>query len=509
MSALILDRTGQPMSRAMSQSLSREVAPSTTDPNFYGALEILPNPDEVLRKLGVRDQVFRSILADAHVMGEVRSLRGNLFSYNFDVTPGQSDERGLEAQRLCREAMKRPPMPFTTWDDLIWTAYSAVLHGHTVCETPWQVENTPWLPRMIREIPRRRIRFTPEHELRILSRDSMVNGDAVEPAQALVWRHMPSRDNPYGEALLSRCFWPSVFKRGGFRYFVKFCEKYGIPWAVGKVPNPTDNKVRTRLLGSLRRMIEDAVAVLDDDNSIELIERKAGVNPVQQDLINLCNSEMSKALTSQTQNTEVQDKGSRAVAQSHGERQATTNTADRRMVSAGFDCLWAWITQFNLGPDVMPPRSSWSRERTTAITSVAELRDLNEMIDLSEQWVRKLVKAPKPETDEDTIKRGTLRPQPGAGGDRPAEFARGDAPRGNEIPAPAIDRGVAEMDGDIDQMIEPIAQLVAQYSRDGRTLEDLEAALLDLYPNIDDAALARHLGDAMAAGYLYGMERAR
>ena len=58
-------------------------------------------------------------------------------------------------------------------------------------------------------------------------------------------------------------------------------------------------------------------------------------------------------------------------------------------------------------------------------------------------------------------------------------------------------------------MIEPIAQLVAQYSRDGRTLEDLEAALLDLYPNIDDAALARHLGDAMAAGYLYGMDRAR
>ena len=56
----ILDQAGKPVRR----QLGMEVASHTTDPAFYSAMEILPNPDEVLRKMGCRQQVFRSILAD-------------------------------------------------------------------------------------------------------------------------------------------------------------------------------------------------------------------------------------------------------------------------------------------------------------------------------------------------------------------------------------------------------------------------------------------------------------
>jgi phage gp29-like protein len=47
-------------------------------------------------------------------------------------------------------------------------------------------------------------------------------------------RHFPTYDNPYGLRLLSRCFWPAAFKKGGIKFWVTLAEKYGMPFMLGK-----------------------------------------------------------------------------------------------------------------------------------------------------------------------------------------------------------------------------------------------------------------------------------
>lgn len=523
--SVIVDAAGKPL-RTTRGALTGVIAGSDSDPQYYSQFDLLPNPDEVLRKMGgTRARVFGAILADAHVMGEVRSMRGNLGSYDFDVVAGGSAPADLEAQRLCRQIIAAQPSPYTTFDDLLWQAYSATLYGTTVAEVSWDTAHAEgWMPWLIRQVPQRRLGWTHDHELRIITRDQIVHGIPAGSHKFLVWRHMPSTDQPYGESLLSRCFWPKVFKTGGFKYYTKFCEKYGVPWAIGKVPAGTEQKARNRMLAQLEHMVEAAVAVLDEDTSIELVEKKGGGgDPVQAKLIEACNREISKALTSQTQNTEVGSSGgTRATAQSHGARQADGNTADRRMVRAGLDCLWQWVAEFNV-PGAEPPKSQFRRESVTPIEKVDDLRSLNEMIDLSESWVRRTLKAPKPENPEDTIAKGSLRPLAGAGG--PEAVANGELPdrlqqfarqahhaahqRGHATERAAV-RAADEADAAIARdLIDPIRELLVRFEREGRTLAELPDAIVALYPTLDDSALRRVTETALQASVLDGMDEAR
>ncbi len=48
------------------------------------------------------------------------------------------------------------------------------------------------------------------------------------------------------------------------------------------------------LLDGLSKLVTDGIAAIPDDTSVEILERKGGGEPVQAQLIDLCNREMSK-----------------------------------------------------------------------------------------------------------------------------------------------------------------------------------------------------------------------
>lgn len=101
--------------------------------------------------------------------------------------------------------------------------------------------------------------------------------------------------NPYGLGLLSRCFWPTVFKRGGWRFWVKFAEKFGAVWPVGKLPRTATPEQRADLLDVLAKMISDGVAVIPDDGSAEFLQAgdKTGTSALFHDIIANANNAIS------------------------------------------------------------------------------------------------------------------------------------------------------------------------------------------------------------------------
>ena len=76
--------------------LGKPVADPSSDPQrFFGTMFALPNPDPILREMGQAERVYFSIAADPHVLGDIRSIRGNFRSHRFRC--GYSDGfRGLE-----------------------------------------------------------------------------------------------------------------------------------------------------------------------------------------------------------------------------------------------------------------------------------------------------------------------------------------------------------------------------------------------------------------------------
>ena len=357
-----------------------ELAGRDTDPWLHGLWRRLPNPDSVLRRLGREQDAFDQIAYDAHVIGELRAIRGGLLSRRSRVVEGGETRAARGAADLCREIMARPAAPAMGWPETIWTMAQAIFRGYAVHEVAWRRDGRRMVPDMVIDRPNRRFRFDArDNRLRLLTRRDPTFGVELPEKTMLLTRHMPSYDNPYGVAVYSACFWPYVFKHSGYRYFTKLAERFGLPWPVGKYAG--DRGRAEQMLEELVKMLSAGAIAIPAEESVEFLESGAGGGSgggsPQERLIDACNRELSKALTSQTLATEIQGTGSRAASEVHAGRQQTVQDSDRETISSTFDELFAWTTELNFPAGTPPPRHEFRREAgAAAIKEWAEVYDV-------------------------------------------------------------------------------------------------------------------------------------
>lgn len=497
-------------------ALAQEIATWSTDPNFYGLLSYLPNPDTVLRKLSRAHDAYDAIVSDAHVIGELRAIRAGLLDYEWRLQPGgpgRADKRALE---LCTQVFAALPGAGRRWPDLIWQLAQAVFRGYQAHEVVWGKAGELQVPVRIIDRPGRRFVFSPEGDLRLLTRQNQTEGEPTGPYKWLLTRHMPSYDNPYGVAVFSACFWPYTFKHSGWRFFVKFAEKYGLPWAIGKYPLGTPKPEQDALAASLAAMIEDAVAAVPADGSVELISTQSGAGALPQErLIALCNAEMSKALTSQTLATEIQGQGSRAAAETHADRAAGVHSSDRAVIEDALSQLCAWIVELNI-PGALPPRFEFYEEAQARQDWTDVLDKARGFLDVPVAFAHDRLQIPQPTKGEDVLPRAAAPAPPPIG---PAAQGDGGTFAGHACPhcgashdyaaADDIERALAgqaarEADPLIAAMLEPVTALLQR----AETVTEFRDGLLDLYPQIDERRLGELTSLALLTGALHGMDEA-
>lgn len=496
--------------------LSQEIATWSTDPNFYGLLSYLPNPDAVLRKLGRSQEAYDAIATDAHVIGELRAIRAGLLDYEWRLQvggPGRADKRALE---LCTQVFAGLPGAGRRWPDLIWQLAQAVFRGYQVHEVVWARQGDLLLPVRIVDRPARRFVFSPQGELRLLTRQNQTDGEPTGPYKWLTTRHMPSYDNPYGVAVFSACFWPYTFKHSGWRYFVKFAEKYGLPWAIGKYPLGTPKPQQDELAASLAAMIEDAVAAVPADGSVELIATTSGAGALPQErLIDLCNAELSKALTSQTLATEIQGQGSRAAAETHADRAAGIHSSDRAVIEDALSQLCAWIVELNI-PGALPPRFEFFEEAQARADWTDVLDKARGYLNIPVEFAHDRLQIPMATKGQDVLPRAAaptatpIGPAAQDGGDFighacPNCGASHDYAAGDDIERALTGQAVREADPLIAAMLEPVTALLQR----AETVTEFRDGLLDLYPQIDERRLGELTSLALLTGTLQGMDEAR
>lgn len=346
------------------RDLLREIAGLTSDPAFTAGLTILPNPDEVFRKAGVTDVVFAAILTDPHVISKVIDRRSGLLRQEWEIQAAGDEATAQSARELCALALEQmkghEAFPL---ENSLGVLAQAALWGYRGLEVLWEASADGLLPVCLRDIPNRRLKHSGD-EWRILTKESPFEGISIPERKLLIATHMATSDNPYGEALLSRCYWPYIFKHNGLRWWVTLAEKYGMPWIVGKLGGSAEESARRDLLNKLTGMVMDAIAVIPRDAELEFFNQGGATgrasSDVHEGLIRLCNAEISKVLVGQTLSTELdQEGGSRAAAETHSGLRAEIVEADSKLVARVMDRLLAWITELNFGPEAAPPRFVW------------------------------------------------------------------------------------------------------------------------------------------------------
>ena len=334
------------------QDLIRVIASRANAIDYWSFMHYLPNPNPVLKKMGKDISAYREILSDSHVGGCVRRRKAAIKGLEWRITPTGNEK----TDEILTALFDRLPM-----SHIISQILDATLFGYQALEVMWESENGLLLPTAIVGKPQEWFVFDEENQLKLRTKENF-NGEELPPYRILLATQNATYINPYGLGDLSLCFWAATFKKGGFKFWLEFAEKYGTPWLVGKYPRSAQAHEIDELLDSLAKMLGTAVAAIPDDSSIGMLESssKGGSSQVFDDFLRYCKSEIAIAILGQNQTTEAE--ANRASATAGLEVTRDIRNDDASLVEGVFNQLLAWICELNFSVDTLPTFELFEQE---------------------------------------------------------------------------------------------------------------------------------------------------
>lgn len=310
--------------------------------NFLG---FLPNPDTILRRTGKTIEAYRDLKNDPHVWSCIQSRKSGVLCLEHTLVPSGAPAHVLrEVDQIIRDldirAVERD-------------ALEAPLFGFQPMEIVWKQSGKMLAPESFSAKPQEWFAFDSTGALCAKSEIGM-SAMPIARHKIVNVRYEADYKNPYGQALLGKCYWQVQFKRGGLRFWVNFSERYGMPLLLGQFSRGASPEEAKELAEQLSQMAEDTVIVAPADISVSMHEasRNSSVN-LFRELIHHCNSEISKALLSQTLTTEI-NMGSYAAAETHFKIRREVIQSDCRLVEQAMNELISSIVELNFGPVASP-----------------------------------------------------------------------------------------------------------------------------------------------------------
>lgn len=222
--------------------------------------------DAVLKQLGIGRDKLRNLLSDDEIYQAVETRTDALLSTPMRIEP--SEGPGAE---FIMETLK--PVIQTA----ITGAFQARLFGYSVLEA------------IYKPLPDGRIGlaylgekpfewFEPKPDGRLLYfPDSGAGGttgiEVDQEYKFFLTRNRPTYLMPFGEAMLSRLYWPWFFRTNGWKFWGKFLERFGSPLLVGK---STDNRAMAEALLSAHSQSVIGIGHEDSVDAVGMASANAG-----------------------------------------------------------------------------------------------------------------------------------------------------------------------------------------------------------------------------------------
>lgn len=508
------------------RSLSKELATRDRSIDFYGLGMALPNPDEVLKQLGKDITVYKQLLVDGHVRGCVTNRKAGVKKLEWAIDRGKAKSRHAKTlESIYRDL---------DVDRIMGEMLNASQLGYQPLEVLWSLGGF-FAPRDIVGKPQQWFVFNENNELRFLTKQDMINGEALPPRSFLLARNEPTYENPYGFPVLSCCFWPVTFKKGGMKFWVTFTEKFGMPFIVGKHPRGADQTEIDKIADMLERMVQDAIAVIPDDGSVELVENKTTASAdIFAGLIRECKDEISTAQLGHTGSSQSTP-GKLGDENSAIEVRSDIVGDDKKIIEREFNVLNRWVLELNYAEAIsaVPEFILFEEEdvdkalseRDEKLSAALEKSDLRltrvyftKSYGLDEEDLEEKPAAPaaEPFNPLEPFKQVKPAEQPAAP-ERTSSAARMKAAFGKmfDFAAPkktataddqqALDSALDNLDpAELQKQMEGVLKPVIELVKKGTEPEDVMKELVTAYPDMDTKALEQMLARAIFVADAWG-----
>jgi phage gp29-like protein len=279
-----------------------------------GILTRLPDPDMVLQQAGLGRHELRKLETDDEIAAALETRREAVIATPWRLEPFD----GEQAEWLSEELTPHV-------ESTLRGAWNAVPYGYSVQEVVYRRVGGRIGIDFVSEKPMEW--FEPKRDGRLFY--TPPEGGVPEPvdttAKFLLTRRNVTYRNPYGEALLTRAYWPWFFRYNGWRFWMSFLERFADPLLMGKVYSPEQFVTAMQSIGM------NAVVGVGKDEDVSAVTSSAAgeFQRVESALI----TRIQRLILGQTLTSDVGENGSYAAAKVHNEVRDDKRRADLRLVT--------------------------------------------------------------------------------------------------------------------------------------------------------------------------------
>lgn len=497
------------------RKISEEIATRDRALNFIGrSMFFLPDPDPVLKNIGKDITVYQELLADSHLGAVVESREAGVLSLEWEIAREKSSARRAQ---VVDDLFKNLDL-----DEIMSGILNAPLFGYQPLEIMWEKVGAYILPAKVVAKPVEWFIFSPENELRFRTKNN-IQGEPLPERKFLLARNKATYQNPYGRRVLSRCFWPVTFKRGGLKFWMKFIEKFGMPWVIGKTPRGTDQKEQDKLLDALEAMVQDAIAVIPDDSSVDTVESpfRASSGGLYQNFNDAMNMEMSKTVLGQTLTTQMQSTGSLAATQGHMQVREDIIDSDKKIVEGTLNALIKYIYEINFSSTEARPLFRMFEEEDVDKTLAERDKILTESgVKFTKDYFKKtysfddkdfeVAESPYPDSSG-KAQRAKSEASAEGDGDEGKEFIaahpeRVEGPSGSPS-QDQLERAADKLTGDahaLQSQASAMLEVIFQIADTSKSYEEFNKRLAEAYPEMDTESLEKLLEQSLFVSQSWG-----
>ena len=478
----------------------------------------LPNPDIILRKTGKGMDTLRNLTNHYQVGTCIDSRKSGVLSKLFDLQQDKTPDKNFE---FFKEV-------FSDIDiyGLMENILDAPLYGYAPIEITWEKQGKYIIPAKFEAEPQEWFHFNSNGDFFFKHKNYTPNGLLINPDESrkfLLPKNKPTRKNPYGQCILSRCFWNVAFINGGMEFWVKMTEKYGMPFMVGKYDRSMNKEEKESLLRALVNMVQDAVGVIPADGTVEIMDAggKGASAEIYEKLVTKCENNISKAILGQTLTTDIGKNGSFAAAQTHNEVRNDIINSDRRLCEKTINTLIKYINEINFSESQYPKCTIFDEQDIDQSLAERDNKIYNTGVRFTKTYMMKtygyaeddIVMIGVNETcsqNENTtppVEKGVNEGVNGSGefNDKTAQPVINDfsEKNSNELQDP-IDMFSIFTPEDLQNLITPALKPIIEFFTKFRNAEECMEKLAEVYPQMDTEELEKTLTKVIFISELLG-----
>ncbi|MBE3606097.1 DUF935 family protein [Campylobacter sp. RM13119] len=251
-----------------------------------------------------------------------------------DVSRKAATEK-KEIQIICENDEYKKELKKTFNPDIVSQVLETYLYGLNVFEVNYKEKDGLLYPRLIQR-DFRQFKFNDDGRLMFSASGAELD---IPPFKVVYGLNRANFRKVYGDALLKKLYFPVKMKNASLKFWFRFLERFGSPWAIAKTDYDPDE-----LADEVARMLSGDSAVINKDEELELIHPSSSIDFSK--MPDYLDNQISKAILGANLTSNVSN-GSFAAAQTHNEIREDLASNDAKILVFVMNKVISYFKEIN------------------------------------------------------------------------------------------------------------------------------------------------------------------